>query len=206
MTQHLPKCPSCQAEAGHHHAEGCDVEHCPVCGGQYLSCGHRVPEEERIAWGGIWPGEYECRQLHWLAPENPLQPHLDRLHQEGRWSAAARRWFGPAPVPCPVCKTPDGHFHQAGCEMEQCPECGDYLVICGHPRPKAARIPFAGEYIGEMEAREHGLFYKLEEVTEEAGTEYVPCAPNDPGARPWCQDVLERGRWDKRRRRWLLSP
>lgn len=33
------KCPECKVEWGELHKEGCDQEQCPLCGGQYISCG-----------------------------------------------------------------------------------------------------------------------------------------------------------------------
>ncbi len=35
-------CDDCGAHYGKQHLEGCDIERCPVCGLQLLSCGHEV--------------------------------------------------------------------------------------------------------------------------------------------------------------------
>lgn len=35
-----PLCHDCLAAFGELHVPGCDVERCPACGGQMISCGH----------------------------------------------------------------------------------------------------------------------------------------------------------------------
>ena len=56
-------CPDCQVSPGKKHELGCDVERCPICGFQLLSCGHTPEEAERQIWDGEWPGLENCRDL-----------------------------------------------------------------------------------------------------------------------------------------------
>lgn len=83
-------CPDCNAKPGENHKPGCDVEQCPFCGMQLISCGCVYPQlgidtesvdfdgnltdEQLDAWGeklrlqgllpwtGEWHGEAECRE------------------------------------------------------------------------------------------------------------------------------------------------
>jgi hypothetical protein len=71
-------CPACNAKPGMLHRTGCDVEHCPRCGQQLLTCGHFLfgtvkapPDQERLPWTGEWPGVQECREFGWWAKPNP---------------------------------------------------------------------------------------------------------------------------------------
>lgn len=51
-------CHDCDCYEGEFHEEGCDMERCPECGGQLLSCGHWDIRENKhkvpfIDWPGI---------------------------------------------------------------------------------------------------------------------------------------------------------
>jgi hypothetical protein len=91
----LPNCPDCGVAPGVWHVLGCDVERCPYCGGQLLSCKHFLfgageptPPDDRLRWTGEWPGIAECREFGWFQPqqsgEEVPQEDLNRLHQEVR--------------------------------------------------------------------------------------------------------------------------
>ena len=97
-------CHDCGAAPGALHADGCDVERCPDCGGQLLSCGC-APTRPRLPWTGKWPGEAECRELGWYARLVPgagwvrcaadhpeAQPDLNRLFIDAQWDADAGRF------------------------------------------------------------------------------------------------------------------
>lgn len=83
-------CHDCKAEPGELHQDGCDVEQCPACGGQMITCGcpvstrwgspgRRPPDQERLPWTGEWPGAADCREYgFWCRWEDGKAefPHL----------------------------------------------------------------------------------------------------------------------------------
>jgi hypothetical protein len=103
-------CPDCDAEPGAFHVLGCDVEQCPYCGGQLISCDcraqeHGPPLDDRIPWSGEWPGVAECREFGlyckraegkgWRpcsADDPEASEDLNRLAKEYRWDRGAKRW------------------------------------------------------------------------------------------------------------------
>jgi hypothetical protein len=107
MTTATDRCPDCGVSPGKLHRRGCDIEQCPYCGRQLISCGctDRPPLDDRMAWAGLWPGVVECRYLGWFArlvPGRgwvPCQPgekgateDLGRLHLEAAWDRTEKRF------------------------------------------------------------------------------------------------------------------
>jgi hypothetical protein len=105
-------CPDCGAEPGDLHTFGCDVERCPACGGQLISCGcfedsfdqDSIPD--RMPWTGEWPGLQECREFDFWCIRNPDGPgyipcdkdhpeateDLNRLVMECVWDRKRKHW------------------------------------------------------------------------------------------------------------------
>lgn len=61
----LPNCYDCGAKPGELHDPGCDVERCPECGYQFISCGCKNEDikHPRLHWTGVWPGEENAKEL-----------------------------------------------------------------------------------------------------------------------------------------------
>src|SRR5262245_10804319 len=107
MTRTNDDCPDCGVSSGEVHRTGCDVEQCPYCGRQLISCGcrRRPPLDDRLPWTGLWPGVAECREFGWFArlvPGKGWVPcdagdegaieDLNHLHAEARWDRKAKRF------------------------------------------------------------------------------------------------------------------
>jgi hypothetical protein len=100
-------CRDCGAAPSEFHRPGCDVEQCPYCGFQFISCDcrRRAPLDDRLPWTGLWPGVAECREFGWFArlvpgrgwvpceaDEEGAVEDLNRLHVEAVWDRAAKRF------------------------------------------------------------------------------------------------------------------
>lgn len=57
------KCPDCDVGVGELHDDGCDIELCPDCGFQRLSCDCLNITMPRIPWDGEWPNTATCVKL-----------------------------------------------------------------------------------------------------------------------------------------------
>jgi hypothetical protein len=102
----MKNCPDCGARPGTLHHPDCDVERCPSCGGQFISCD--CPDRlksRRLPWTGEWPGEAECREFGWYARLVPgvgwvpchaddpgAGPDLNRLYADAEWDRLTGRF------------------------------------------------------------------------------------------------------------------
>lgn len=105
-------CPECRVKCGQVHREGCDVERCPYCGMQALSCGCAPRDLEtftgilpadRLPWEGSWPGEREAVAFGWAvkpdrgwvpcSPNDPnARPDINRLHEDATWDPKRKQF------------------------------------------------------------------------------------------------------------------
>jgi len=96
-------CPDCACEQGQPHKGGCDVERCPECGYQRLTCSC-ITELPDLPWTGVWPGRDEAAALGfycrwggatWIAcdaTEQGAMPDLNKLYNKAKWNKELRTW------------------------------------------------------------------------------------------------------------------
>jgi hypothetical protein len=104
-------CVRCGVYIGALHVSGCDMECCPRCGGQAISCGCIHDAEWgslRMHWTGIEPGVEACRELGWYSKLVPgkgwlqcdqtdkgAREDLNRLVMECRWDQERQKFVAP---------------------------------------------------------------------------------------------------------------
>lgn len=99
----ITDCRDCAVKPGENHDPGCDVERCPYCGGQRLSCCDESDGPEALPWTGVWPGVEECIEYgfycRWGPPWIPCDkdhpdagPDLNRLLTQCKWDRAKKKF------------------------------------------------------------------------------------------------------------------
>lgn len=100
------QCPDCEASIGELHGDGCDVEACPECGGQFVSCDCELTVP-RLPWTGYWPGSAECLEFGWYSKfvtgdgwvscdkDDPqmYSVNLNRLGVDAKWDKSQGRFI-----------------------------------------------------------------------------------------------------------------
>jgi len=110
MRSELHTCHDCNAKPGELHELGCDMETCPKCGGQLISCSCNnklgLSNKNRISWLGEATGVAECREWGWYARRNPngvgyiecssdhpeATEDLNRLYRDAVWNKKTKRF------------------------------------------------------------------------------------------------------------------
>jgi hypothetical protein len=105
-----PYCHDCGAAPGQMHTSGCDVERCPACGDQAISCPCsdkvvRKWSNKRQPWTGVWPGVKECQEYNFWCKRGPgkgwvpcdkadpeAREDLGRLERECEWNPELQKW------------------------------------------------------------------------------------------------------------------
>lgn len=101
-------CRNCGAEPGQYHQRDCDVERCPFCGHQLITCDceEKPTLDDRMPWSGEFPGIAECREFGLWAKLNPNGPgwipcdfsdpdaheDLNTLMGTFHWDRLEKRW------------------------------------------------------------------------------------------------------------------
>lgn len=108
------ECHDCDAKVGQLHDPGCDLEQCPLCGLQLISCEHAedevlITDANRIPFTGKMRGVEDCERLGLWAKMVPglrgwqpcdkddkeASPDLNRLYAFCIWDAEAKRFEAP---------------------------------------------------------------------------------------------------------------
>ena len=85
-------CHDCGARIGDIHTDGCDVERCPRCDGQLISCGCAddgwwPPDDERERWSGVM---YEKEQRIAVEDGHYTKWVQDLIGPHGTWESCTK--------------------------------------------------------------------------------------------------------------------
>lgn len=157
--------------------------------------------------------EHRTALLVPLYPER-VQADLDHPTQYRRNVGGERLYTTPeeetAPVlvpdggPCPDCAVPVGARHDDGCDVAPCKGCGRQALQCDEHQHLPMTV-WTGEWPGERECRELGLFITHESVQHPP---FVKTTGDDPDATGDLNELARWGFtgkvvWNPERERWV---
>lgn len=105
--------------------------------------------------------------------------------------------------PCYDCGVQPGELHKRGCDIEQCPDCGNQFISCdceGHIT--MPRLPWEGDFPGTLACREFGWYAK--KLPGEKG--WQQCDGSDPQAREDLNRLADEAIWSKEQGRYIAAP
>jgi hypothetical protein len=98
---------------------------------------------------------------------------------------------------CPECDAQPGEYHNDGCDVARCANCGGQFIFCPCESPENS-CPWTGQWPGEAECDEFGWFA----IRDPNGGGYIPCSRNTPDAGPDINRLYTDAIWDRKARRW----
>lgn len=118
---------------------------------------------------------------------------------------------------CHDCHANPGEYHDMGCDVEQCPDCGRQMIGCHCDEPRETfdegeRLIWTGVWPGTEECIEYGFFNKWvvtgqreykDQLLEEG--DWEPCEAEDPDATLDLGRLLTSTTWDKDSRKYMLT-
>jgi len=118
---------------------------------------------------------------------------------------------------CHDCEAKPGEYHDMGCDVERCPDCGGQLIACQCDEPRETfdegeRLIWTGVWPGTEECIEYGFFNKwvvtgtreFRGHTLETG-DWIPCDIDDPDASADLCELSEKATWDSNKRKYVLN-
>ena len=101
-------CPDCAVAVGELHSPGCDMETCPCCGRQRISCACER-DHRHIPWAGESHGYLAAQALGWFAKYHEQRgwlrcdgsdpdayPDINRLMALAHWDPKSQTWKDPS--------------------------------------------------------------------------------------------------------------
>ena len=184
MTREKTHCRDCGVEPGEFHEPGCDIERCPFCGGQLLSCSCAYKQ-----LGPFYGWDHKPFMCVHASKLSTLPPEYTEVSPMYREEDGTFTYMCSAPnygLPTDVYNNglSDKHSEHWEAILED-----------------QGKIPWSGEWPGEAECRENDLWCYWGPDFGEHG--WVECDKDHPGAR---EDLNRLGvvcKWDRAQKKFV---
>lgn len=104
---------------------------------------------------------------------------------------------------CGGCGTKPGQYHEMGCDVERCPDCGGQMIACQCDSPReffeeGERLVWTGRWPGYDEAIEYDLWCRWK-----ATGGWTRCDKTHPDAKPDLNTLARITTWDDKKRKYI---